>query len=202
LAFNLHRTRQKSCVGPSVNAWFCVCPMILFFLSDFKGFFHYVTHSIGPPSSLSPWFIILHLWSTFGPFGHPPSRGGERTTSHDVMQHHLASTVRDARFMFYVNKLTFFQHLLFGLCINGSILWFWWMMFRHWLPLSSLSPLEQIWFHKQPYLMGLLLQLQLFKESLLSWLIPNRSISSFNHRGLWVFAWIGLQCFHQCVNMT
>jgi hypothetical protein len=68
------------------------------FLIDFKGFFHYVAHSIGPPSSLSPWFIILHLWSTFRPYGHPPSHGRERTTSHDVMQHHLLWGMQDSCF--------------------------------------------------------------------------------------------------------
>ncbi len=72
---------------------------------------------------------------------------------------HLLWGMQD--FIFYVNRLTFFHHILFGLCINGSTLWFWWMTYKHWSTLSSLSPLKQIWFHKQLYLMGLLLQLQL-----------------------------------------
>lgn len=123
------------------------------FLIDFKGLFHYVAHLVGPPSSLSPWFIILHLWSTFGPSRDPPF------LMLCNMFLHLLWRMR--YFMFYMNKVTFFHHLFFGLCINESTLWFWWMTFKHWLSLSSLSPLEQIWFHKQLCLMGLLLQLQL-----------------------------------------
>jgi hypothetical protein len=39
---------------------------------DFKCFFHCVAHLVGPPPSLSPWLVTLHLWSTFGPYGDPP----------------------------------------------------------------------------------------------------------------------------------
>jgi hypothetical protein len=41
-------------------------PNDLFLLIDFKGFFHYVVHLVWPPPSFNPWFVTLHLWSTFG----------------------------------------------------------------------------------------------------------------------------------------
>ncbi len=47
-------------------------PNDFFFPIGFKHFFHYIVHLVGPPPSLSPWFITLHLWPTFGPYEEPP----------------------------------------------------------------------------------------------------------------------------------
>ncbi len=60
----------------------------LFFSIDFIGFFHWMAHSVGPPPPLSPWFTTLHLWSTLGPYEDlfQCTHGGERMTSHDVVQ--------------------------------------------------------------------------------------------------------------------
>ncbi len=47
-------------------------------------------------------------------------------------------------FMFYVKKPTFFHLLFFSLHVDGSTLWFWWILFRRWLMLSSLNPFKHI----------------------------------------------------------
>jgi hypothetical protein len=39
------------------------------FSIDFRGFFHYVTHSIGPPPFLKPRFVTLHLCQPLEPMG-------------------------------------------------------------------------------------------------------------------------------------
>jgi len=76
-----------------------VClPSDPFLKFDFKGFFHYVAHSIVLLPSFSPWFITLHLWSTFGPYKDPPSLLCPWITSHDVVQDAFVSITKDARF--------------------------------------------------------------------------------------------------------
>jgi len=65
---------------------------------DFKGFFHYVVHSIGPLPSLNPWFVTLHSWSTLGPNKDPPSLLCPWTTSHDAMQDASVIDTKDAGF--------------------------------------------------------------------------------------------------------
>jgi hypothetical protein len=37
----------------------------------FKHFLHFVAHLVVPFSSFSPWFVTLHLWPTFRPYGDP-----------------------------------------------------------------------------------------------------------------------------------
>jgi len=55
-----------------MDVWLFVHPMILFFI-DFKIFVHCIAHLVGPIPPLSPWFVTLHLWSTFEPYGDPLS---------------------------------------------------------------------------------------------------------------------------------
>ncbi len=58
--------------------WEAKCRHIVVYLAnDFfsiwlQMFFHYVAHLVGLASSISPWLVTLHLWSTFGPYGDPP----------------------------------------------------------------------------------------------------------------------------------
>jgi len=79
----------------------CVIVCLLndhFLKFDFKGFFHYITHSIGPLPSLGPWFVTLHLWSTFGPYRDPPSLLCPWMASHDAMQDDFVSITKDVIF--------------------------------------------------------------------------------------------------------
>ncbi len=55
---------RSMCEGMAI-----VCLVILFYLVCFKWFFYYVVHIVGLPPSLSPWFVIVHLCSTFGFYG-------------------------------------------------------------------------------------------------------------------------------------
>jgi len=60
---------------------------------------------------------------------------------------------------------------------------------------SSLTPLAHIWFCRQLYFIGLLWKLWLRLNIVLLWLIFSVYVSRSNHRGFWVFIWIGWQFF-------
>jgi hypothetical protein len=70
------------------------------FSIDFRGFFHYVTHSIGPPQSLKPWFVTLHLCQPLDPMGihlFCCAHGGKNIVSHDIVHDAFAFITRDIR---------------------------------------------------------------------------------------------------------
>jgi hypothetical protein len=62
---------------------------------------HYNAHSVGFHPFLNFWFVTLHLWSTFGPYGIYVlccAHGGEKTASHDVVWAAFEFIVKDDRF--------------------------------------------------------------------------------------------------------
>ncbi len=145
---------------------FVLAQWLLFFI-DFKGFFHYVAHSVGSPSSLSPWFIILHLWSTFGPYGDPMVGRGRLPMMLCNMFLHLLWGMR--HFIFYMNKnASMGWHCGFDeWCLNIDYHCHHW---AHWNKIDF-----TIDFISWAYCYNCNLVL----KSLLLWLIPYRSVSSF-----------------------
>jgi hypothetical protein len=71
------------------------------YLIDFKGFFNYIMHLVGPPNPLA--FGLSHcicgqLLNTMGIHLLCYVHGGERMASHDSMHDAFASIARDVRF--------------------------------------------------------------------------------------------------------
>jgi hypothetical protein len=75
--------------------------------------------------------------------------------SHDVVWDAFVSIIRDVKFLVLCEHTHVFLLLAFFFSrINESVVWFWWMVFKHWLILSSLTSFKRIWFHRQLYVMG------------------------------------------------
>ncbi len=111
---NLHWVLLKSCAWPSVSAWSSVYAMIHFFQLISNIFSIVLRTWLAFPHPSNPWFIILHLYLTFGPHGNPPSllhHSGEWTSSHDTMSDAFASRMQD--FMFtWIDSRPFIAYLL------------------------------------------------------------------------------------------
>jgi hypothetical protein len=149
LFFDLHWVRLRSCVRLGAGAWLFICLMIPFYWLASKTFSIALRICLGLPHPLVLGFSHCICGQLLDPIGihllHC-AHGGERTTSHDVMWDAFVYIVKDAWLKFYVNTPTFFRCLLFNQQVNGSTLWFWWMVFRCWLTSSLLTPHEEIWF--------------------------------------------------------
>lgn len=148
----LHRVCLRSCVGLRLK---CRC-MILWSPNDFfpnwlQMFFPLNCAFVQVSPSLNPWFVTLHLQSTFGPYGDPSfllHHGEKMMISHDVVWDAFVSITRDVRFLVLCEHThVFLLPTFFFFHINESIVWFRWMVFKRWLILSSLTSFKRIWFH-------------------------------------------------------
>jgi hypothetical protein len=127
-------------------------------------FFHYIAHLIGLPSYFNPWFVTLHLCLTFGFCGDPPYFLHPWWGEDDFLEccvgflstYHKKCGISCFT---WANPHSFNAYLLV-FALTSQHCGFWWMVFRCWLTSPLLTPLEQIWFCGQLYLMGLLQQSQ------------------------------------------